>query len=265
MTPAVLMVTLMTTVIAAPLPHSVTGKGPAVVLVHGLGGDRHVWDDVAKKLAQTHTVIALDLPAHGEAVVQKRVDFDSIARQIAATVRAEKAAPAVIVGHSLGGAIVGHVPLVDPEVARALVIVDSGIGALWSQKDVDEVRAGLAKDREATLRGWFGAICTPGQADRVLAGVRKLSDQTLLGYVEGMAKQPVPDGGKGLTLPVLVMPTKLSVPDPKKMAEGLAQLGFGNVKKRESEYFDKSMHWPFWDEPQKFTTVLARFLATVEK
>jgi pimeloyl-ACP methyl ester carboxylesterase len=255
----------MTTTTVAALPHTKSGKGPAVVLVHGMGGDRHAWDEITKKLQLTHTVIALDLPGHGEAPAPKTFDLDAIARQIAATVRAEQAAPAVIVGHSVGGAIVGHVPLVDPTVARALVIVDSGVGPLWSQKDVDETRAGLAKDREGTLRSWFGAICKPSQVDRVLAGVRKLSNETVIGYVDAMLKQAMTDGGKALALPVLVMGTKLSIPEPKKPTEGLAKLGFGSVKNVQLAYFDQSMHWPFWDEPQKFMTVLERFLATVEK
>src|SRR5438046_1405254 len=84
----------------------------------------------------------------------RRINLASIARQIAATVRAENATPAVLVGHSLGGAIVGHVPLVDAEVVRALVIVDSGIGPLWTDEEIAQVSAGLAKDREATLHDW---------------------------------------------------------------------------------------------------------------
>ena len=262
---AVLMVTLMTTGLAAPLPHTRTGQGPAVVLVHGMGGDRHVWDALVKELAPTHTVIALDLPAHGQAVVPKRIDFDAIARQIAATVRAEKAAPAVIVGHSLGGAIVGHVPLVDAAAVRALVIVDSGIGALFSASEIAQLRAGLAKDREGTLRGWFGQICQPQQLDRVLSGVRKLSNETVLGYLSAIAEQAVPDGGAAIGAPVLVMATKLTLPDPKQPSAGLAALGFAHVEKLQVEMFDHSMHWPFWDEPEKFTTVLTRFLSTVEK
>jgi pimeloyl-ACP methyl ester carboxylesterase len=266
MTAALLVTAMMTTVTTvAALPHTKTGKGPAVVLVHGLGGDRHVWDEVAKKLAQTHTVIALDLPGHGEAAAPKTIDLDDVARAIAATVRAEKAAPAVIVGHSVGGTITGHVPLVDPTVARAIVIVDSGIGTLWTQRDVDEARAGMAKDREATLRAWFGSICKPSQVDKVLAGVRKVADETLMGYGAATTRQSVADGGKALALPVLLMATKLSLPDPKKRTEGLAKLGFANVKNLQLEYFEQSMHWPFWDEPQKFTTALERFLATVEK
>ena len=51
-TTAVIMTAILTTTAATapPLPHAVSGKGPAVVLMHGMGGDRHVWDAVAARL-----------------------------------------------------------------------------------------------------------------------------------------------------------------------------------------------------------------------
>ena len=180
--------------VIAPLPHTRTGHGPPVVLVHGLGGDRHMWDDVAGKLAATHTVVAVDLPGHGAAPADEHPDADRIARAIAATLQAEKLGPAVIVGHSLGGFIAAHVPVVAPEAARALVIVDIGISGLWTASEVDEMKAALAKDRDGTLRGWFGAISKPAQLERLLAGVKKLSNATLFGYMVAHARSA--DGGR---------------------------------------------------------------------
>jgi pimeloyl-ACP methyl ester carboxylesterase len=247
-----------------PLPHTRTGKGPAVVLVHGLGGDRHVWDDVARTLAKTHTVIAVDLPGHGAAPDHGGLDADRIAKQIAATVRAEKAAPAVIVGHSLGGFIAAHVPLVDPEAARALVLVDIGIGSLWTEQETSELRAAILAKREPTLRAWFAAISKPGaQHERVVAGLEKLSNETIFGYLDVMQKQPTP--GERLTLPVLLTASPLIVPGKKPRAEELAAVGLGGVPKLEVVRFDQSMHWLFWDEPDKFTSTLTRFLSTVER
>ena len=257
---------VMLTVAAAiaPLPHTRSGKGPPVVLVHGLGGDRHVWDEVARELVKTHTVIAVDLPGHGTAAAEQPLDADRIARQIAATVRAEKAAPAVIVGHSLGGFVAAHVPLVHAEAVRALVLVDIGIGSLWTEKESAELRAGIVARREPTLREWFGAISKPGaQHERVVAGLSKLSNETIFGYLAVMQKQPT--AGKQLTLPLLLMASPLVLPDSRPRADELATVGFGDVAHLQVVRFEKSMHWLFWDEPQKFLTALTRFLSTVER
>jgi len=262
---ALLAVAMMMTTTTV-LPHSRAGKGPGVVLVHGLGGDRHVWDDVARELAKTQTVVAVDLPGQGGTPAPKTIDVDAIARQIAAVVRAEKLAPAVIVGHSLGGTITGHVPLVDPGAVRAIVIVDSSIGpAPWTKTDLDQLRAGLAQDREATLRRWYGAISKPDQLERIMVGVRKLSDEERLGYLTAVMQQPVADGGRAIAVPVLVVATKLLVEGKKSRAEELADAGYAHVPRLQVEYFAESMHWPFWDEPQKFLQTLQRFFAEVER
>ena len=47
------------------LAHSRTGDGPPIVLLHGIGLDRAVWDPVVPLLARAHEVIAVDLPGFG--------------------------------------------------------------------------------------------------------------------------------------------------------------------------------------------------------
>src|SRR5215216_6494306 len=47
------------------LAHTRTGRGPPVVLLHGIGLARAVWDPVVPLLAREHEVIAVDLPGFG--------------------------------------------------------------------------------------------------------------------------------------------------------------------------------------------------------
>lgn len=43
----------------------VGGEGPAVLLIHGIGGDWRTWEPVLAGLARQHQVVAVDLPGHG--------------------------------------------------------------------------------------------------------------------------------------------------------------------------------------------------------
>jgi pimeloyl-ACP methyl ester carboxylesterase len=47
------------------LEHTRTGSGPPIVLLHGIGMDRSVWDPVVPLLAREYEVIAVDLPGFG--------------------------------------------------------------------------------------------------------------------------------------------------------------------------------------------------------
>jgi 3-oxoadipate enol-lactonase len=222
-----------------------------IVLLHGLGGDRHVWDGVVPKLGK-HRVITLDMPPPGT--------LDEMAKKVVAEIRANKAAPAILVGHSLGGMVMAHVPLVDRDAAQALVLVDIPIGESWRPNEVAQIRDGLAKDRDATLRGWFGSICKPPQLARILSGLARLSNERIMGYVQAMASGAIHDGGRALGVPTMLMASKLVLPGKKPRTEELADAGLAQVAKLDVETFADSMHWIMWDEPDKFVAVLSRFV-----
>lgn len=42
------------------------GKGPVLLLVHGIAGTCENWREVIEPLARHHTVIAPDFPGHGD-------------------------------------------------------------------------------------------------------------------------------------------------------------------------------------------------------
>jgi pimeloyl-ACP methyl ester carboxylesterase len=49
-----------------PVTYIKAGSGPVLLLVHGLAGTIDNWRAVIEPLARHHTVIAPDLPGHGE-------------------------------------------------------------------------------------------------------------------------------------------------------------------------------------------------------
>lgn len=51
---------------AAGIAYERTGQGPPLVLIHGLGATRKIWDPQIERLAAERDVIAIDLPGFGE-------------------------------------------------------------------------------------------------------------------------------------------------------------------------------------------------------
>lgn len=88
--------------------HYVTeGRGPDVVLVHGLGGFATSWQPTMDALAARATVHALDLPGFGRsAKPRRRYDLGFFAAALDGFVGALGLPHASLVGHSLGGAVV---------------------------------------------------------------------------------------------------------------------------------------------------------------
>lgn len=80
------------------------GHGPAVVLVHGFPETWWTWREVMVRLAETHTVIAVDLRGVGcSSVGSSGYDADSLAADIHAVMQSLKVARPALVGHDTGG------------------------------------------------------------------------------------------------------------------------------------------------------------------
>lgn len=110
------------------------GKGPTMLLLHGAGGSTHSYRQMIPRLAQTHHVVALDLPGHGftQLGARHRSGLDPMALDIATLCTEQGWKPDVIVGHSAGGAVALRLAQINlsPRGQTPLVI---GINAALSE------------------------------------------------------------------------------------------------------------------------------------
>ncbi|GJD48072.1 4,5:9,10-diseco-3-hydroxy-5,9, 17-trioxoandrosta-1(10),2-diene-4-oate hydrolase [Methylobacterium crusticola] len=81
------------------------GAGPVLLLVHGTGAATHSWRGLLPRLAERFRVVALDLPGHGFTDPLPATSLPGMAAALRALVETLGLAPAVVVGHSAGAAI----------------------------------------------------------------------------------------------------------------------------------------------------------------
>src|SRR5262249_13572864 len=130
------------------------GSGPAVVLVHCLGGNLHYWDVAAADLARDHRVVRLDLAGHGGSGTDRKTwSIESFVGDIRAVVDAAGVDRFTLVGHSISGTIA-------LETARQLGDRVTGVVPVNSVLDVDahmppEARAELLGKLRADYRGFL--------------------------------------------------------------------------------------------------------------
>jgi pimeloyl-ACP methyl ester carboxylesterase len=103
------------------------GSGPVVLLIHGIAGTSALWDTLVPALARSWTVVAPDLPGHGQSGSSAG---DYSVGALAATTRDLLLAlgedRATVVGHSLGGGVAMQFCYLFPEFAERLVLISSG-------------------------------------------------------------------------------------------------------------------------------------------
>ena len=102
------------------------GKGPPLVMIHGLrGSSRNLTYALSGQLREHFRVITLDRPGSGYSTRHKgtAADLPAQARQVAAFMRALGLEKPLVLGHSLGGAISLALALDHPEAVSGLVLV----------------------------------------------------------------------------------------------------------------------------------------------
>src|SRR5207244_6325416 len=82
----------------------VGGKGPPLILVHGLGGAASNWTELTPLLLERYRLLVPDLPGHGGSTALPAVSgLEPFADRVALVAEREGMLPAAVVGHSLGG------------------------------------------------------------------------------------------------------------------------------------------------------------------
>jgi len=114
--------------LAAPpvdLKCRIEGSGPAILLLHGLGGGHTVWNDLISGLAREFLVLAPDLRGHGQTPAPAGSHF-TFSEMMGDTVRfldAHSVRSAHLVGLSAGALLALRTTLEHPERVRSLTMV----------------------------------------------------------------------------------------------------------------------------------------------
>ena len=106
------------------------GRGPALVLLHPLGADRHVWAPVASLLAGERETFAVDLPGFGDSVpCIGEPTPRALAEAIDDGMRDLGVTDYDVAGNSLGGWVALELGL----AARARSVTAIAPAGLWSR------------------------------------------------------------------------------------------------------------------------------------
>lgn len=94
------------------------GSRERIFYIHGSGGDAEIWKNQLMDLGG----YAIDLPKHGKSENAEIRSVDDYAYFVAEIVK-KIAGKAIVVGHSLGGAVAQKVYLNHKEIVESLVLV----------------------------------------------------------------------------------------------------------------------------------------------
>jgi pimeloyl-ACP methyl ester carboxylesterase len=258
-----------------------SGSGPALLLLHGLGCDSSTWLNVIPQLSQHFTVIAPDLLGHGES---DKPDADyslggyaNGMRDLLTILGIDKV---TVVGHSFGGGVAMQFAYQFPDRTERVVLVSTGglgkeVTPLIRFLTVPGSGTMLAA---ATFRPWrplvAGAMRTlsklPISATRDLDEVARiyeaLADPAERTAVQRVTSHVLNWKGQFVTMtdrsylarlmPVLVIWGRQDMVIPSSHADLAPTHAMSDV-----HVFDDSGHFPHKDHPDEFVRIVEEFIA----
>lgn len=107
------------------LRYEVTGGGPAVVFLHGLGSSADDWALQVPEFAKQFRVVTLDMRGHGASKARGGYSIEQMADDVAKLLRQLGLPPAHIIGLSMGGCVAIALGIHHAESVRSLALVNT--------------------------------------------------------------------------------------------------------------------------------------------
>ncbi|MCP5150507.1 MAG: alpha/beta fold hydrolase [Ectothiorhodospiraceae bacterium] len=126
------------------------GDGAPLLVLHGLFGSGTNWRTIARRLAERHRVVLVDLRNHGASPHAPEMDYPLMAADVRALLDHLGLQRAALLGHSMGGKTAMRLALETPDRVERLCVVD--IAPAPSNQDHQPVLAVLQALDLATIR-----------------------------------------------------------------------------------------------------------------
>jgi pimeloyl-ACP methyl ester carboxylesterase len=160
---------------------------PALLLVHGWGGDGREWSPHAEALAGRFRVLVPDLRGHGRSEVPAEGNTPrEMAEDLAALITALGAGPVTAVGHSMGGQVVNLLAVHHPHTVRSVIALDPAQGAHGTE--VEQIPARLAEYEKHGARA-AASFVAGAFSSQAPAGLRTAHVRTMLGTPDHVIAQ----------------------------------------------------------------------------
>ena len=260
----------------------ISGTGPPIILLHGMGGSHVDWSKVSPALAADHRVFAWDARGHGGHPIggDRAPTLERMARDLANLIDHYALRAPVLVGHSMGAlTVMQYLADYGGANVRAVSFVDQsprlvtdehwrlGLFGAHSQEAHARVAQGLAENfPETVLRELVGTLLPSLDARRVersvlrramRAALARMDVAPILAIWEALGRADYRSLVAALRLPALVV---LGGKSTHYGGLPLAQYYRSAMPQARVELYDHAGHSPHVQDAGRFAADLAHFV-----
>ena len=239
------------------------GSGEPLVLIHGFLGTHKVYHKVIDKLAETHDVIAIDLPGHGESKLPDTVhSVYQYAETIIQLLQHLQIPKATWIGHSFGG----YITYAAADKYKEHLIRGA---AVYATPACDDIKT--KKIRDLNIKE-INKVGVPVFADaRVPTYFCEIGNIEDINFAVHLAEKTSKEGAIRATMAMRDRPNQTLLLDtldiPFLIMRGTRDSWDGEFKTSNPSPFvtisdTETSHMGMLDSPEQFLTVLYRWLTS---
>lgn len=175
------------------IAYEMRGEGePVLVFVHGWCCDRSYWDAQLPHFAKKYLVVAIDLAGHGESGIDREEwAMGAFGEDVVAVVNRLDQNKVVLIGHSMGGAVILEAARRMPKRVIGLVGVDTfqDFEEKLTQEQIEEMLAPLRSNFAEATRNFVHSMFTPNSdltlVERIAIDMSSAPQEVGLGALQG--------------------------------------------------------------------------------
>ena len=243
------------------------GRGPTLVLLHGMGAEAGLWAPVVAGLSHRLRTISFDLRGHGGTTCNGPISIDAMVEDIAEAMSRLDVSKFHLAGVSLGGAVALRIASAQPEQVQSLIL--SGIGVTLGEPlgngladevyAISETVVYLASTRfaEQVAENLLIPDSPRKRIDALAAAVSKVTKWRYLEVVQAVAASDNAAAAANVKCRTLVLNGALDELITSAAADALSKIIPGSVRLEISD----AGHHANIDNPEAFVKkILASFI-----
>ncbi|MES2435786.1 MAG: alpha/beta fold hydrolase [Pseudomonadota bacterium] len=239
--------------------------GPAVVLLHALGTNLTIWDEVVGLLPTGCRVLRFDQRGHGLSdVPEPPYAMGALIRDAERMMAHFEMRDAVVVGLSLGGLVAQGLAVKRLDLVRGMVLSNTaakiGSAAMWGERVASVQTEGLAAYAPGAMERMFGRRWQEvAGMPRVRAMLEGMDARGWVGCASAIAGTDFYTPTAGLTLPTLAIAGALDGTTPPDLVRETADLILGS----RWHLIRGAGHVPMVEKPVEYADVVSAFLLSI--
>jgi len=235
------------------------GRGEnELVLIHGLGANAGIWDEVIPFLENSFRVETYELHGHGSTPPLENPTIESEAAALGEWLKAKDLPLPTLVGHGLGGMIAMQFAFDHPADVHRVIVIDAGPKQMATAAQKEAVARELQEDYDRFVASrYLAASEDPDVADTVVDMALRTDSTSLASLLMSSFDWDLSDRIASFSVPMLVVASENFLPESGYEREWLATYGYDGARTLHFKKMPATGHFVMLEQPARLASIIA--------